>query len=61
MRIDLPTCGFKPCRYCFDGNCTNTVCHMCVDDAKANDKAINLVQDQFAHIVQIIWTWFLCL
>lgn len=22
MRIDLPTCGFKPCRYCFDGNCT---------------------------------------
>ena len=25
MRIDLPTCGFKPCRYCFDGNCTNKV------------------------------------
>ena len=21
MRIDLPTCGFKNCRYCFDGNC----------------------------------------
>lgn len=40
---------------------TNTVCHMIVDNAKANDKVINLVQDQFAHIVQIIWTWFLCL
>lgn len=25
MRIDLPTCGFKLCRYCFDGNCTNRV------------------------------------
>ena len=21
MRIDLPCCGFKNCRYCFDGNC----------------------------------------
>ena len=21
MRIDLPLCGLKPCRYCFDGNC----------------------------------------
>ena len=25
MRIDLPTCGFKSCRYCFDGNCTKRV------------------------------------
>ena len=32
-----------------------------VDNAKANDKIINLIQDQSAHIVQIIWTWFLCL
>lgn len=23
MRIDLPQCGFKYCRYSFDGNCTN--------------------------------------
>lgn len=22
MRIDLPNCGFKNCKYCFDGNCT---------------------------------------
>lgn len=21
MRIDLPCCGFKNCRHCFDGNC----------------------------------------
>lgn len=21
MRIDLPLCSFKPCKYCFDGNC----------------------------------------
>ena len=25
MRIDLPTCGFKSCKYCFDGNCTKKV------------------------------------
>lgn len=23
MRIDLPQCGFKNCRFCFDGNCTS--------------------------------------
>ena len=28
MRIDLPTCGFKSCRYCFDGNCTKKVEYM---------------------------------
>lgn len=39
----------------------NIVCHMIVDNAKANDKIINLVQDQSAHIAQIAWTWFLCL
>lgn len=21
MRIDLPLCSFKPCKYCLDGNC----------------------------------------
>lgn len=38
---------------------TNIVCHMIVDNAKTNDKVINLVQDQSAHIAQIVWTWFL--
>lgn len=23
MRIDLPQCDLKTCRYCFDGNCIN--------------------------------------
>lgn len=23
MRIDLPCCSFKNCKFCFDGNCTN--------------------------------------
>lgn len=23
MRIDLPGCNFKYCKYCFDGNCTS--------------------------------------
>lgn len=23
MRIDLPGCNFKNCKYSFDGNCTN--------------------------------------
>lgn len=25
MRIDLPLCGFKACRYQYDGNCTKQV------------------------------------
>lgn len=27
MRIDLPQCSFKYCRYCFDGNCTAKEVH----------------------------------
>lgn len=25
MRIDLPCCNLKTCRYCFDGNCTDEI------------------------------------
>ena len=25
MRIDLPQCNLKTCRYCFDHNCTNKI------------------------------------
>lgn len=25
MRIDLPQCNFKNCRFSFDGNCTNKI------------------------------------
>lgn len=35
----------------------NCITHYVVDDAKANHKTINLVQDQSIHIFQIIMTW----
>lgn len=34
----------------------NIVIHAFVDDAKANKKLINLWQDQFVHMVQIVLT-----
>lgn len=36
---------------------TNMSIHMAVDNAKANLKKINLVQDQLLHLVQIAATW----
>lgn len=36
---------------------TNLSIHMAVDNAKANLKKINLVQDQLLHLVQIVATW----
>lgn len=36
---------------------TNLSIHMAVDNAKANLKKINLVQDQLLHLVQIAATW----
>ncbi len=36
---------------------TNLSIHMAVDNAKANLKKINLVQDQLLHLVQIATTW----
>ena len=36
---------------------TNMGIHMAVDNAKANLKTINLVQDQLLHLVQISATW----
>lgn len=38
----------------------NVMIHMYVDDLKANEKRINLIQDQSIHMLQIIWTW-LCM
>lgn len=35
----------------------NTAVHAVVDDLKANQKRINLVQDQLIHIVQILLTF----
>ncbi|WP_367567225.1 DUF3307 domain-containing protein [Lacrimispora sp.] len=36
---------------------SNVLIHMCVDNLKANEKKINLVQDQVIHLIQIILTW----
>ena len=35
----------------------NMIIHALVDNAKANEKTINLVQDQSIHFIQIICTW----
>lgn len=35
----------------------NTIIHAFVDNEKANEKSISLVQDQLVHFVQIIITW----
>ena len=37
----------------------NTAIHAFIDNLKANKYAINLVEDQFAHLVQIICTWII--
>lgn len=35
----------------------NVTIHALVDNAKANEKTINLIQDQSVHFIQIICTW----
>ena len=35
----------------------NLLVHAFVDDAKANDKKINLITDQTIHLIQIVITW----
>ncbi len=37
----------------------NLCVHFVIDHLKANAKMINLVQDQCAHFVQIIWTFMI--
>ena len=37
----------------------NLCTHFIVDNEKANNKTINLVQDQFVHLMQIIFTYVL--
>ena len=34
------------------------VIHALVDNAKANKKTINLIQDQLCHILQVFYLWF---
>lgn len=35
----------------------NTILHYIVDNAKANQLRLNLIQDQLIHFIQIIVTW----
>ena len=35
----------------------NTIIHYIVDNAKANQLRLNLIQDQLIHFIQIIITW----
>lgn len=37
----------------------NTIIHYIIDNAKANQLRLNLIQDQLAHFIQIIVTWAL--
>lgn len=36
----------------------NVIAHMITDNMKANQKKINLVQDQLIHLIFIVATWF---
>lgn len=40
---------------------SNLVVHMYVDDLKANQHKINLIQDQSIHMIQILITWIFIL
>lgn len=53
------TNGFNLSWFGLFGLAFNTVVHYFVDDFKANDYMINLVQDQTYHIIQIVAT-FVC-
>ena len=35
----------------------NTIAHAIIDNAKANDRTINLIFDQILHIGQVVLTW----
>lgn len=37
----------------------NLTLHMIIDDRKANQKEINLIQDQCGHLMMVFSTWFL--
>ena len=39
----------------------NLITHAIIDDLKANRHAINLIQDQIFHVIQIILTWWLAI
>ena len=64
--IQLPICVYS---FCYMGTflwsiplfIINLIIHMYVDDLKANQLKINLIQDQMIHFIQIIITWIILL
>ena len=48
---------FYASEHFFSAIVLNTTVHAIVDDLKANQKAINLVQDQLIHLAQILLTF----
>lgn len=38
----------------------NTILHYIIDDLKANEKTINLIDDQIVHVIQLLFTLILC-
>ena len=53
--------GFKVNSFLLFLFISNVLVHAIVDDLKANDKCINLWQDQLIHMCQIAMTAVLCL
>lgn len=45
--------------FCIGDYFVNTVLHAFIDDLKANELKINLIQDQFLHFIQIVSMWFI--
>ena len=49
--LEVPNMTFVACFV------VNLMWHAFTDNAKANSLSINLIGDQFIHIMQIFWTW----
>ena len=45
--------------FCIGDYFVNTGLHAFIDDLKANEHKINLIQDQFLHFIQIVSMWFI--
>lgn len=57
MRIDLPFCNLKTCRYCFDGNCTEKNRYNGCDYARLKDAEYGIWEPKvnaFGELVEFI-------
>lgn len=58
MRIDLPRCNFKNCRYCFDSNCTkNTEYERCGFRLAKSDAIKEFAERLKTHIIRPEFPW----